>query len=247
MVYRDFVAEPFRSVSRPAARRLRGKGRGRRHHQLSAAQHGVIRVRDLQAYTYAAAFLCFFKDRDSASLMRLCQPLPSALKASTISASRRSVTCTFGCSSLGRPRFNDAAKSGIASRKRRARAKSASVHSGLSGSAVLFLLSSDFFRIFPCLMSGCLAKAYNPQLFCRCREHQRVQRDADEPERAVAHLAVENIVRNEDGAVPVETLDSCEIHAMLAQIARALGFVPDDPHMIYCSYSKLSVNDDTAW
>src|SRR5687768_8158215 len=57
---------------------------------------------------------------------------------STTSAARRKPTCTFGFSTGGRPRlFQDRYCSGNASLNGLARAKSASVHSGLSSSSAI--------------------------------------------------------------------------------------------------------------
>src|SRR5579863_2829692 len=95
--------------------------------------------------------------RASASLIRVCQPGPSALKAATIAASSRRVICAFGRASLGRPRARFAAAmiSGKASATGRARWKSLAVHSGLSRSTArrvdLFFLAIKlhFFVVRP--------------------------------------------------------------------------------------------------
>ena len=61
--------------------------------------------RDGPAAVVSGAPAAFFATPRNASLMRVCQPGPSALKWSMTSWSRRSVTCFFGVSTGGRPRF----------------------------------------------------------------------------------------------------------------------------------------------
>jgi hypothetical protein len=94
---------------------------------------------------------------------------------------------------------------------------------------------------------GSLAKADYPQLIVRRRENQRAKRDAYETQRAVTHLAVKNIVRNEDTAwILPPPIVSTGIALCACADCSPVWLLPRRFSQNYCSYNKSSVNSNIS-
>lgn len=89
---------------------------------------------------FTSSGLCFLSQSLSAAFMRVCQPLPVALNASTTSGEQRKVTRTLGVIAFGRPRLTSFSPS-----YKSAAEKNASSSSGASsGSFQVFFKSCAF-------------------------------------------------------------------------------------------------------
>lgn len=99
-------------------------------HEDAAAVYGI----------FTSSGLCFLSQSLSAAFMRVCQPLPVALNASTTSGEQRKVTRTLGVIAFGRPRLTSFSPS-----YKSAAEKNASSSSGASsGSFQVFFKSCAF-------------------------------------------------------------------------------------------------------
>ena len=191
----------------------------------------------------------------STSFSLVCQPFPSRRKCASTSASSRSVTFSLtGPFCLPRARRYSETICGTTSLAGRARAQSASVHSGASGSRAISRCasaSSASVRVYrsrslsvicPPLCSARGTEADNADPGSPLGKYDVIQTASDKPERCPPKFAISGTGDDHRG-VPIKTLYSVKAGSPHREVGLVLRFIPFVFHFFIVPTICLAVQE----